>query len=447
VTAHRTEPLLVVDLTGAPPERRERLAQLALLQATQEPFDLDHGPLVRAVFARLGPEEHACLITAHHLVTDWIAYHIFWSELAALYDAALNGRPSPLAELPVQYVDYSVWQRQWLQGEALEELAGYWRNKLSSFPLVLDLPTDRPRRPDRRMKGGRYIVETGPEPADRLRSLARREGATMFMATFAVVNALLQRFTGQQKMVLGSNNANRNRPEIEQIIGYFLIPVAFAVDMTGDPTFRELLGRVRATALEAYLYQDMPFAKLLEAVNPEPRPGMPAIFQSLVLVLDSQYNKSRMEGVQGDVFFLYDAGARYDIMFGLYDTPMGIFGPVEYDYSLFDFSTIARLMELFYRIVASSKRSAAIPSCGCPSSRPSRRSPGVRCSPARTRRRLRSSSALPGSPRCCAGAASGWATGSGSSSSRRRRSPRWRGRPGGWTRSPCPSIPASLCTA
>jgi hypothetical protein len=351
VVAHREQTLLVVDLMAAPAERRERLAQLALLQVTQAPFDLDQGPLVRAVFARLGPEEHACLITVHHLVTDWIAYHIFWSELAALYDAALQGLPSPLPELPVQYVDYAVWLRQWLQGEALEELAGYWRNKLSGFPTVLELPTDRPRQPERRMKGGRYIVETGPEPADRLRGLAQREGATMFMATFAAVYALLHQFAGQEKMVLGSNNANRNRPEIEPIIGYFLIPVAVAVDLSGDPTFRELLGRVRSTALEAYIYQDIPFAKLLEAVKPETRPGMPALFQSLVLVLDGQYNKSRMEGVQGDLFFLYDAGARYDIMFGLYDTPMGIFGPVEYDYSLFDFSTIARLMELFYRLV------------------------------------------------------------------------------------------------
>jgi hypothetical protein len=351
VVPHRDQTLLLVDLTAAPVERRERLAQLALLQVTQEPFDLENGPLVRAVFARLGPEEHACLITVHHLVTDWIAFHIFWSELAALYDAALKGLPSPLSELPVQYVDYAVWLRQWLQGEALEELAGYWRNKLSGFPLVLELPTDRPRQAQRRMKGGRYIVETGPEPADRLRGLAQREGATMFMATFAAVYALLYQFAGQEKMVLGSNNANRNRPEIEPIIGYFLIPVAFAVDLSGDPTFRELLGRVRATALEAYIYQDIPFAKLLEAVEPETRPGMPTLFQSLVLVLDGQYNKSRMEGVQGDVFFLYDAGARYDIMFGLYDTPMGIFGPVEYDYSLFDFSSIARLMGLFYRLL------------------------------------------------------------------------------------------------
>jgi len=351
VIPHRMQTLLVVDLTAAPVERRERLAQLALLQVTQEPFDLDHGPLVRAVFARLTPEEHACLVTVHHLVTDWIAFHIFWSELAALYDAALKGLPSPLPELPLQYVDYAVWLRQWLQGEALEELAGYWRNKLSNFPLVLELPTDRPRRPDRRMKGGRYIIDSGPEPAERLRVLAQREGATMFMATFAVVYALLHRFTGQEKIVLGSNNANRNRPEIEPIIGYFLIPVAFAVDLSGDPTLRELLGRVRATALEAYLYQDIPFAKLLEAVQPELRPGMPAIFQELVLVLDSQYNQSRMEGIQGGVFHLYDAGARYDMMFGFYDTPMGIFGPVEYDYSLFDFSTIARLMGLFYRLL------------------------------------------------------------------------------------------------
>lgn len=348
VAAHRKQDLWVVDITSVPADRQERQAQWALLQVTQEPFDLENGPLVRAVFVRLAPEEHVCLVTVHHLVTDWIAYQVFWSELAMLYHCALHGLPSPIPELPVQYCDYAVWQREWLQGEPLAELTDYWQRKLADFPRLLELPHDRPRPPVRGLKGGRYIVNSGPEPADRLRSIAQHANATMFMATFAVVYALLYKFSGQERMVLGSNNANRNRPEIDQIIGYFLIPIAFAVDLSGDPTFRELLGRVRATALEAYVYQDIPFSKLLEAIRPDTGPSMPPIFQVLVLVLDGQHNKSSMPGISGGVFDLYDEGARYDMMFGVYDTPGGIYGPVEYDYSIFDFSTISRVMETFY---------------------------------------------------------------------------------------------------
>jgi hypothetical protein len=369
VAAHRTQDLVLIDLSALPPERREREAQLALVQVTQAAFDFARGPLVRSALVRLAEQEHVCLITVHHLVTDWIAFQILWTELAVLYEAYLDGRPSPLPELPVHYVDYAVWQREWLQGEALEELAGYWRRKVADFPLVLELPADRPRPPVRRMRGGRYVVNSGPEPADALRSFAQREGATMFMAVFAAIFALLHRFTGRDRMILGSNNANRNRPELEPIIGYFLIPVPFAVDLSGDPSFRELLARVRKVALEAYVYQDIPFGKLLEAIGPEPVPGLPPIIQSLVLVLDGQYNQSRLPGIASEVFNLYDAGARYDLMFGLYDYPAGIIGPLEYDAALFDFSTVARLVELFYRLLDAvtadpELRLSQLPACG-----------------------------------------------------------------------------------
>ncbi len=249
VAAAAEHPLALVDLTGLPRERREAEALRRVLEETAAPFDLRRGPLMRASLLRLGPDEHVCLLILHHLVSDGLSFPILWGELAALCAAFAAGLPAALPEPPVQYVDFAVWQRGWLRGEVLEELASWWRERLAGFPLVLDLPLDRPRPPEARMRGGQLVESLPAGLSERLRALSRGEGATLFMTALAAFAALLHRHSGQERLILGANNANRNRPEIAALLGCFLTQAPFPLDLAGDPPFRELLARVRPASI------------------------------------------------------------------------------------------------------------------------------------------------------------------------------------------------------
>src|SRR5207237_7714596 len=190
----------------------------------------------------------------------------------ALYRAFSTGSRPALPAPPVQYPDFAVWQRSWLQGEVLDGLTSWWRERLAGFPVTLELPTDRPRPVSPRMRGGSLPIALSAALTAGLRRLAQREGATPFMVVLAATAALLSRDSGQERLILGANNANRNRPEIEPVLGCFLTQVAFAVDLDGDPTFRELLARARQTALGAYAHQDLPFGPLVQALQLERDP-------------------------------------------------------------------------------------------------------------------------------------------------------------------------------
>ena len=341
----------VLDLTALPRELREPAAHHAFFDRTRAVFDLERGPLVRVTFARLSGREHLCQLTVHHLVTDWITFQYAWRELLAFYEAHRAGWPAELPALHAQYPDFVVWEREWLQGESLEEHSAFWRRQLAGFPLALDLPTDRPRPPVQSQRGGLYRVRTGAELSDRLRALGRREGATMFMTVLALLSALLHRFSGLQRMVLGSNSANRARPELEPVFGLFLTQVPFAIDLEGDPTFRELLGRARSSALASYAHQNFPFSKLLEALRPEPDPSRNPVVQALLLVLEGQ-SRSRAGDLDLHAVPLFDGSSRWDLMLGVYDyKDIGLSGPLEYNADVFDASTMGRLLELFYRLI------------------------------------------------------------------------------------------------
>jgi amino acid adenylation domain-containing protein len=346
VAASRRQLLAMIDLSSLPEERREPEALRLVGEDVAAPFALEAGPLVRASLIRLDGEDHLCLLTVHHLVTDFLSFQIAWGELAALYDAFAAGRPAALPEPPVQYSDFALWQREWLQGEVLEDLVAWWRERLEGFPLALDLPTDRPRPALMRMGGGRRLLRVPGELSEGLRTLARQEGATLFMAVLAATAALLHRDSGQEKLILGANNANRNRPEIQPVIGTFLTQVPFPLDLAGDPTFRELLARVRQTALGAYAHQDLPFGKLVEAIQPQRDTSRQPVIQGLVQVLDGDYSKAEIAGVTFEAVDAYDGNARYDLMLTLFDYPDGLVGSLEYDADLFDPATAERLVEL-----------------------------------------------------------------------------------------------------
>lgn len=353
----------LVDLRALPRELRDGEGQRAIYDHTRKPFDLERGPLVRMALVRLNERESLYLATLHHLVTDWITYQILFRELMVAYLALLAGRPSPLPPPPRQFPDYAVWERAWWQGEALEEEALFWRRQLAGFPLTLDLPADRPRPPVQSQRGGLYRMSVGAALSDRLRSLARGEGATTLMAVLAALYALIWRLTGREKIVLGTNTANRARAELEPVAGFFLSQLPLACDLGGDPTFRELLARSRATALAAYAHPSFPLSKLIEALAADQaaHPELTAnladdgsrfpVVQVLLLVLEV-LPAVKPEGLDFRPLALYDGNSRWDLMFGLYDDhELGLQGPLEYNADLFDAPTVGRFVDLFYRLL------------------------------------------------------------------------------------------------
>ncbi len=223
----------------------------------------------------------------HHIITDGWSFGVAAGELSALYEAFRLGRPSPLPEPAIQYADYAGWQRDWLQGERKERLVAYWRRHLEGV-RPLELPTDRPRPPVRSSRGDLRQFAVSKELSAALVELGRREGATPFMTLLAAFQILLARTSGQQVFAVGSPIANRNRAEVEGLVGYFINMLAFRADLSGDPTFRDLLARVRETALGGYEHQDLPLEMLVEAIHPERDPSRTPLFQAMFVLQNNQ---------------------------------------------------------------------------------------------------------------------------------------------------------------
>jgi amino acid adenylation domain-containing protein len=335
--------LPVEDLTHLAEEEREAEALRLVQEEARQPFDLTEGPLLRARLLRLGDRDHVAAVTTHHIVSDGWSMGIFVEELSALYGAFSQGKASPLPELAVQYADFAQWQRQWLQGDALEAQLAYWEDQLRDQPLMLDLPTDHPRPA---MQTWRGATETFSLPSDlvkRVRTLSRKEGVTLFMTLLAGYQALLRRYTGQEDISVGTAIANRNRREIEGLIGFFVNTLVMRIDLIGAPSFRELLKRVREVALGAYTHQDLPFEMLVEKLQPERDMSHTPLFQ-VAFSLQTASNEPlempelRLTPVEADT-----GTAQFDLMLSLSETPDGLDGALEYNTDLFDASTIRRM--------------------------------------------------------------------------------------------------------
>jgi amino acid adenylation domain-containing protein len=264
-----TPTLSVIDLTHLGQALGEEEAQRLAGEEANRPFDLAHGPLFRATLIRLTEEKHELLLTMHHIVSDGWSMGVLYRELAVLYRAFSSGNSSPLADLPLQYGDFAVWQRAWLQREILEAQLSYWKKQLAGAPALLSLPTDWPRSATRSSRAAPLSLEVPNELTHGLKLLSRREDATLFMTLLAAFQILLHRHTGQEDIVVGSPIANRNRYEIEGLIGFFVNTLALRSQFSGSTTFKELLAQVRESALGAYAHQDLPFEKLVEEMHPE----------------------------------------------------------------------------------------------------------------------------------------------------------------------------------
>ena len=300
--------LRVVALTQGLSEERRHEAMRRGSAEVQQPFDLQRGPLVRATLLRLDEAEHVLLITMHHIVSDGWSVSVLLRELQSLYEAFSRGRPSPLPELPIQYGDFAVWQREWLAGEVLRDQADYWRRQLAGAPPALDLPADRPRPPVQTFRGSYQALRLPLDLASAVREVTERQGVTLFMVILAAFQLLLARLSGQEDVCVGTPIAGRSRAETEPLIGFFLNNLVLRTDLSGDPTFRELLGRAREVALGAFANQDVPFERLLAELDPPRDPSRTPLFQVFLNVLSFAEERLEIPGAVANSFLL--AGGR-----------------------------------------------------------------------------------------------------------------------------------------
>ncbi|MBI1790828.1 MAG: amino acid adenylation domain-containing protein [Acidobacteria bacterium] len=347
-------PLTVTDLRDR--EKPENEARKLALQEFRQPFDLSRGPLLRPRLLRTGEAEYVLVLALHHIVWDGWSMGVFFRELTALYTAFAMGQSSPLPDLPIQYGDFAVWQRERLQGEALEAQLAYWKRQLAGVP-VLQLPTDRPRPAIQTFHGAFHPLRLPRSLIEMARTLSHREGTTLFMTLLAAFQALLGRYSGQEDIVVGSPVAGRNRAELEGLIGFFVNSLVLRGDLSGDPTFRELLGRVRETALGAYAHQDLPFEMLVEQLRPERDTSRNPLFQVMFQLFstpppdqpdepekpEEEAPPAELDGNRGTAVF--------DLALHLWDDTRQVSGGIEYSTELFDGATVRRMTVHFARLL------------------------------------------------------------------------------------------------
>ena len=317
---------------------------------TARPFSLRDGPLLRVLLMRLPEEEHGLFIIMHHIVTDGWSIDIFMSELMSLYEAFCAGKPSPLADLPLQYGDFAAWQRESITGEKLAQQLAYWKRQLGGELPVLELPADHPRPLQVTHTGADEFFDVTQNLTEKLNELSRSEGATLFMTLFAAFLTLLHRYTGQTDILLGTGIAGRNHTQIENLIGFFINNIVLRTDLSGNPTFRELLHRAREVALGAYEHQDVPFEKLVEELQPERDKSRHPFFQVMFNVQSTQGEEPETDGLK---LHAEDIGnhIRFDLEFHLWIVPEGLAGPLIYNTDLFERETIVRMLGHFQTLL------------------------------------------------------------------------------------------------
>jgi amino acid adenylation domain-containing protein len=351
VAPHVRLRLPLIDLSElAEPDREAKARRLAREEA-HKPFDLSRGPLLRATLLRLGEAEHLLLVTLHHIASDGWSVGVLVGELRALYGAFVRGEESPLEELPVQYADYAAWQREHLRGERLEAQLAYWRRQLATLPPVLELPADRPRPQARGQRGASVAVELSAELTRGLKALGRREGATLYMTLLAAFDVLLYRYTGQSDIAVGTPVANRSREEVEGLIGFFVNTLVLRADLSGDPTFAELLARVREVSLGAYAHQDVPFEMLVEELRPERSLTQTPLFQVLFALQNAPPYELALPGLVLSPSEVESPAARFELALEVSETGGGLDCRFTYDRDLFDAATVARMAEHFRNLL------------------------------------------------------------------------------------------------
>ncbi|HSU12938.1 non-ribosomal peptide synthetase/type I polyketide synthase [Longimicrobium sp.] len=343
--------LPVEDLSALPARKRRAKVARRVAADAELPFDLAAGPLFRAALLRLGEEEHVLLLCVHHIVSDGWSLDVLFRELGALYAAFRDGLPSPLPELPVQYADFAAWQRRRLSGPVLERQLAWWKERLAGAPALLELPTDRPRTAERSWRGSHEPVSFPPALARRLEALARGEGATLYMVLLAAFQVLLGRYAGSDDVVVGSPIAGRDVPGVEGLVGFFINALAMRADLSGDPAFRQLLGRVRAGTLDAYEHQEIPFEKLVAELQPERATSHSPVFQVTFTFEAAGEGAAGLGGLEVERVEPDADTTRWDLTLALGAGAGGIAGQLFYSTDLFERSTIRRMLAHLERLL------------------------------------------------------------------------------------------------
>jgi amino acid adenylation domain-containing protein/non-ribosomal peptide synthase protein (TIGR01720 family) len=345
--------LPTVDLRALDEARRKQEARRLTDREARLPFDLERGPLLRVTLLRLAAEESQLLLTFHHIVSDGWSMGVFVRELCALYRALTLGEPPALPELPIQYADFAVWQQRWLNGGAMERLLAYWRLQLSGAPPVLDLPFARPRPPVQRFRGAVCRRAVSAETAEGLRALARQESGTLFFVLLAGFQALLAIRSGSTDVVVGTDIANRNRLETEGMIGFFVNQLVLRTDLSGNPTFRELLARVREVALGAYAHQDLPFDRLVEALRVPRNLRHSPLFQVKINLQNAPETRPvELPDLSLLPVDLESSTSQLDLNLRVADAGRVLAFSLEYDSDLFDAEAIELLLEQLEALLA-----------------------------------------------------------------------------------------------
>jgi amino acid adenylation domain-containing protein len=343
----------VVELESAGASDREAEMQRLISEESTRPFDLSRGPLLRAKLLEIDEEDHVLLLTLHHIISDGWSKGLLLRELATLYEAYASGQESTLCPLSIQYADYSRWQREWLQGEVLERQLAYWKEQLTGAPSVLELPIDRPLPLERTNRGGYSKFKIPQQTAKGLNELSRNHGATLFMTLLATFQSLLFHYSGQDDIVVGTPIAGRNREETENLIGFFINTLVLRTDLSGNPTFVELLGRAKEVALGAYAHQDVPFERLVEELQPERSLSHTPFFQTMLVLQNAPNAELQLAGVSVETMWAEIESAKLDLTLLLTETEQGLEGLLEYNRDLFASATIERMIGHFEMLVES----------------------------------------------------------------------------------------------
>ena len=339
-------PLAVADLSHLESDHREQEALRLIGEEAARPFDLAAGPLLRTSLIRLGDREHVILVTMHHIISDGWSIGVLIREVSALFEAFRLGEPSPLPEPALQYADYAAWQRDWLRGDVLQGQLDYWSGRLEGLP-TLEIPTDRPRTAASNRRGGERSVLLPKPLLDATRELGRQEGATPFMTLLSAFEVLLQRYSGQDDFAVGTPIAGRTRAELEGLIGFFVNTLILRVDLAGDPTFRDLLGRTRKVALEAYPHQDLPFEQLVTVLRPDRDPTRTPLFQVMFVLQNAPQPALEAPGLTLELLESVSGAAKFDLTLFATEGPDGLRLKMEYTSDLFDTATVDRMLSHF----------------------------------------------------------------------------------------------------
>ncbi|HLD64830.1 MAG TPA: condensation domain-containing protein, partial [Pseudomonas sp.] len=345
-------PLPLIDLDHLPPTEREAAARRLLLEEATRPFDLSQAPLLRLALVRLRVDEHLLLVVLHHIIADGWSMGVLVNELVQLYRAALDGREAALPALPIQYADYAAWQRQRLDGARLERQLTYWRSALGEPQAPLELPADRPRPAAISCRGGRHRFTVERATASGLNDLCQQHGATLFMGLLGVFQLWLHAHSGRLDPIVGTDVANRGRAETEGVVGFFLNQLALRADLAGNPSFAELLARLRAQVLDAYTHQELPFDKLVEALNPLRSLAHSPLFQVKLVLQNQPESALELPGLEVLPEPIEHGQAQLDLHLTVEETEHGLECTFKYSADLFDASSVAAFAEELSALLA-----------------------------------------------------------------------------------------------